>query len=224
MRAGAMAVLAALAAAIPAAAQTPGNGAVAPSPEMARFQQYVTSPDYLKSVETVVLGGEHDITPECKGAKALGRVGLVLFAMPKFKDGVAAPVAGAWKDRIRVDRCGSQVTHNVLIDVEPDGPHVGLLLPGDTDLPVPMQFRALQAGAEEAMKAGKCRDPNRVIVSNTRQDKVLEPVKADPKGILVAGKWREVWTFRACGKDQKVGMVFSADGKGSATFQASPAK
>ena len=210
----------------PAAAQQPAAGDAQPIglPGMDRLMEFISNPEYFKTISTVALGGEHDITPECKAAKVEGRAGLTVLRLPEWQDGVGAPISGQWKDQVMVDRCGPKVIHNVLITVEKDGPHVGLMMPGETTLPIVIQLKALQSGATVAMNSAKCTDSNKVVVYDTRHDKMLAEMQADKYGKLMAGKWQEIWTFRACGKLQPVAMIFAADGKGSATYEAKPSK
>jgi hypothetical protein len=231
MRPSVLALALAIAVALPAAAQQPDvaksdSAAAQPGalPGMDKLMEYVGTQEYFKGISTVALGGEHDITPECKDAKVLGRAGFTVLTLPVWQEGVAAPVSGQWKDQIAVDRCGPKVVHNVLVSVEKDGPHVGLMLPGETTLPIVLQMKALQPAAATAMSAAKCTDANKVVVSDTRHAKLISEMKADATGRLTGGKWQETWTFRACGKTQPVAMTFTADGQGSATFEAKPAK
>jgi hypothetical protein len=198
-----------------------GKDAPAPQglPGMDQLMKYIATPGYFKAVSTVALGGEHDINPGCK-AKVLGRAGFTVLALPEWQDGKDAPVGGAWKDQLAVDRCGSQVLHNVLVEATKDGAHVGLLMPGETGAPVAMQAGVVQAVAEVALKASGCKDPSKFIPVDTTKHELLEPMKADDKGRLITGKWDEVWTTRACGKTEPVLVTFTADGKGSADYAA----
>ncbi len=224
------AAFAVMAVAHPAAAADPVSPppAAAESPESAdmnRLMQYVATPEYFKNVTTVALGGEHDIAPDCKTTKALGRAGFVILRFPIFaSDTAAIPVAGAWKDQVVVDRCGAKIVHNVLVEGTSDGIHVGLLMPGQTAAPADWQGEVLQSAAMEAKKASGCKDDSKLMISDTAIDKNLSPMKADDQGRLIAGKWRELWRFRACGKPQTVAVTFTADGKGRATWESKAEK
>ena len=220
-----------------APAPVPAQGAPAPQPaqgdkgtdkgrlpEMDKLMAYVGTPDYFKSMATVALGGEHDITPECKEPKALGRAGLTVLKLPAFKDGTAAPISGLWKDQILVDRCGPKVVHNVLVEGTPDGVHVSLLMPGQTGAPWDWQVDILKEVAAQAMKATGCADGNKVIIFDTRPDKLIEQMGFDEHGRLTSGKWREIWVMRTCGQLQPVGVTVTADGKGRATWDVQAEK
>ena len=233
MRSTMLAAAILLSAALPAAAQpaTAPSDAAQPAPAagpaseglpgMDQLMKYVAKPEYFTVVSTLALNGEHDLTPDCK-AKALGRSGLTVLTLPLFEAGKEAPVFGRWKDQVLVDRCGSQVVHNVLVEAAADGLHVGLLMPGETGAPVAMQPGVVQDVARVILKSSGCKDPNTFVVLDTRKDKLLAPMNADDQGRLIAGKWDEVWTTRACGKVHAVLVTFAADGKGSATYSAKP--
>jgi len=237
MRAIVLAVLLAASVALPAAAQQKQKPAAQPAPaaqaapaaegeslpEMDKLMAYVGTPEYFKALSTVVLGGEHDITPECKDAKALGRAGLTVLKLPGFRDGATVPATGLWKDQIEVDRCGPHVLHNVLVEGTPSGVRVNLLMPGLTGAPWDWQVDILQSAAEQAMKASGCKDASKVVIYDTQEDKMLEEIKADERGRMISGKWRETWTLKACGKLQPVSVTFTADGKGRATWESQAA-
>ena len=210
----------------PAAPGAPAvEGEKAALPEMDKLMAYVGTPKYFKAVAFVALGGERDITPQCKEPKALGRAGFTVLEMPSFKDGVAHPVSGLWKDQILVDRCGPKVLHNVLVEGAADGTHVrGLLMPGDTGAPWDWQGDILKDVMVEAMKASGCKDSNKVVVVNTKADAMIEPITPDKQGRIVSGKWREIWTLRACDKPQPVAVTFVADGKGRAKTEVKAEK
>jgi len=210
-------------AAAPAPAAHPAapgaQGAPGQLPEMDKLMAYVGTQDYFKSMATVALGGEHDITPECKEPKALGRAGLTVLKLPSFKDGSATPVSGLWKDEIAVDRCGPKVVHNVLVEGTPDGIRVNLLMPGQTGAPWDWQIDILKGVATQAMTASGCKDGNKVMIYDTKADKMIEQIGFDDHGRLASGKWREIWMMRACGQMQPVAVTFTADGKGRATWE-----
>jgi hypothetical protein len=233
MRAHALAALAALVAISPAVAQTIPSSPTPPAApaneqkaDMEHLMQYVASPGYIQAISTVILGGEHDISgATCKDPKVLGRSGLLVLSMPHFQSGTDAPVAGSWKDQLKLDRCGTEVVHNVLVQAEADGPHVGLLLPGTTGATVDMQEKGhvVSLALETAMKALACTDPNSAIISNTHPDKVLAEMKADKQGRVTSGKWSEIWDVRACGKPQPVAMTFTIKDD-EVGYTAAPAK
>jgi hypothetical protein len=190
----------------------PAKGDPAVARAIERLTHYVKSKVYLQSVARVVLGGEHQITPSCKTPKILGRVGFIVLGLPRFKAGTDYPVSGAWKDQIRVDRCGPKVTHNVLVQARADGPpRLGLLLPGNTGASIGMQEQGaiVVDAVKAAMKGADCRDDASVIVADTEPQRMLKQVKTDKQGRILSGEWREIWTFHACGKIQPVAVVFS---------------
>ena len=195
-------------------------------PEMDKLMAYVGTEKYFQAMAMVATGGQQDLTPHCKAPKALGRAGFTVLTMPTFKDGVAHPMSGLWKDQILVDACGVKVVHNVLVEGADDGIHVrGLLMPGQTGAPWDYQGEIVKDAVGAAMRAAGCKDGNQVVVLNTKEDAMLEQITPDDQGRVIAGKWREIWTLRACGKIQPVAVIFTADGKGraKAEVKAEPA-
>lgn len=238
MRPGLLVAALMLTAALPAAAQQTLPPSPAPAspeaaaegnggqlPEMDKLMKYVGTPEYFKNISTVVLGGEQDIAPECKAPKVLGRVGFVVLGLPHFEGEGVVPVSGRWKDQIAVNRCGPHVVHNVFVTAQGDGPHVGLLLPGETGLTAEMQMKGqgVKEAFAAAMTASGCSDPAKIIVTNTKHDKLLEEIKANQQGRVTNGKWRELWSFRACGKPQSIALTVTV-GAEDVSFSAEPAK
>lgn len=209
--------------AAPVAAQTPppAQPAQAIPPEIEKLRTFVHTQDYIKQLVGIAMAGEKDISgTTCPAPKPQDRVGFMVLRPPVFKEGSDVPVAGAWKDQVRIDRCGKPVVHNVLFMAREKGlPSLGLLLPGATGAMPDLQGKVLAPAASAAMEKTKCKDSNKVIISDTRQDRVITPPKADDKGRLVAGAWQETWSFIACGKAVDLPVVFEADGKGGTAFK-----
>ncbi len=195
------------------------------NPTINRLLEYASSPEYFSAVGEVIKGGEDDIAPDCKPHQMAGRAGFVILAIPTFSaDGTL--LTGRWKDRIKVERCGKEITHNVLVEIKPgSNPMIGLLLPGDTGATAEMQERGdvVKKAIDAAMTGASCTDPSTLIISDTHPDKVLAPVAADPAGRMISGKWNEIWNFRACGKPSNVSVEFTVGPKGI-SFDAKPAK
>jgi len=195
------------------------------NPAINRLLEYASSPEYFAAIGDVIKGGEDDIAPECKPHQMAGRAGLAILAIPTFsKDGKL--LSGRWKDRVKVDRCGAEIIHNVLVDIRPGSdPMIGLLLPGDTGATPEMQERGdvVKKAIEAALNGASCTDPSTLIIKDTHPDKVLAAIAADPSGRMTSGKWNEIWNFRACGKPSNVSVEFSVGPKGI-TFDAKPVK
>lgn len=208
--------------AAPVAAQNaaPAAPAQAMPPEMEKLRAFVNTPDYVKHMIGIALAGEKDISgTTCPQPKPEDRAGFMILRPPVFKDGNDVPVAGVWKDQVRIDRCGQKVLHNVLFVAREAGlPGVGLLLPGGTGAMPELQKKMIQPAALAAMDKAKCKDANKVIVADTRQDKIIDQPKSNDKGQTV-GSWQETWVFQACGKTVDLPVLFEADGKGGLNFK-----
>ena len=190
-----------------------------------RLLEYASSPEYFSSIGDVVKGGEDDIAPDCKPHQLAGRVGLVVLAIPAFS-AEGKLLSGRWKDRVKVDRCGKEIIHNVLVDVRPgQNPMIGLLLPGDTGATPEMQERGevVKKAIDAAMTGASCTDSSTLIISDTQPDKVLSAVAVDKSGHITSGRWSEIWSFRACGKATPVSVEFNVTPKG-VTFDAKAVK
>lgn len=214
-----LSLLSVLTLAIPAVAQQPAQPQPDMPPEIIRLKAYVNTQDYVATVVRLALEGEKDIAPECPQPKPLDRRGFLVMRMPTWGEG-PHPTAGMWKDEIKVDRCGKVVIHNVLFVAQANGlPEIGLLLPGETTLSPRLQRLVLADVAKAASQRLKCKEVDKTVVSDTRFDKVMVPPKKNAQGVVVAGKWREEWIARACGKTAPVTIEFTADGQGAATHK-----
>lgn len=207
---------------LPAAALIAVSPAIAQEvpPEAVQLKAYVNTPDYVQTTARLALEGDRDLAPDCKNAKTIDRVGFVVMKKPVFKEGVPHPVDGVWKDQVKIDRCGTPVTHNILVTAKPDKvPQIGLLLPGETALSARLQRKAIADVLKEGAARLKCKKVDKAVISDTKLDKVIEQPAANAKGVVVKGKWQETWTARACDKTVSVSLEMSADGNGAAVHK-----
>jgi hypothetical protein len=201
-----------------ALAQTQPQQPAAPAagaPDTAqRFQAYVTSEGYKKTISQLATFGDTVSDPACKEHKPKERASMTVYGPMVFGEGFH-PVSGMWMDRIKVDRCGTQVIQNVLVRARDGGqpPQMALTMPGGTAATPPMQDLVMKDVLAKFAK-GTCKDQTRVIPNNTKIDKESKPRKIDSRGMLIEGAWKETWTFHACGKLASVGVEFATDGKG----------
>lgn len=216
MRSGIFALAAALAVTAPAFAQTAQQPAATAQTQNAaeRFKAYATSEGYKKNIGQLAVMGASVSHPECKDQKALNRSELIFYSYPQFGEGLH-PVTGLWQDRIRMDSCGQSGHQNILLKAQPDGkpPEVALLMPGTSAATPPVQNLILK-DIITALAAKNCSDTTLIIPSDTAMGKESKPRKVNAKGVLIEGAWKEVWTFRACGKTVKANVDLNADGKG----------
>lgn len=195
-----------------ATAQTPAD--------MAALKRYVNSQDYVKLLVDAAAAGEAQTAPDCRDIRPQDRSEFTLFLPPTFAK-AAYPVAGAWRDRLKLTRCGQTVYQNVVFMARPDGPpQTALMLPGlSTALPQ-VQEEALAKAEPVARKRGACQGDD-IAVTDTRPDRVLKPSTAKAaNGVPLDGQWQETWQFRACGKSVVTVVVFTADGQGGVTTEA----
>lgn len=220
MRFGVSALVAALAVAAPALAQTssqPGLADPADNPAK-RFERYATSDGYKKSIGQIAVMGATISQPDCKDHKAVKRAAITIYVGPTFGEGMH-PVNGLWMDRILMDSCGKPGHQNILVQANPGGtPRAALKMPGLTNANPPMQDLVIK-DVMEALKAKKCSDAAQVFPLDSVVGKEAKPRKIDAKGMLVEGSWKETWSFRACGKTVSATVDFAADGKGGLTHK-----
>lgn len=206
--------------AVPALAQDAQPAQPDTPPEVAKLRDFVKSPEYVSQLVRIVMSGEKDIPSGCAEPKPMDRAGFQVLNPPTFKDGQAQPVAGSWRDRLKIDRCGKPVVHNILFVARDGGqPALGLLLPGETGAVPAMQKAILQQAGPVAMAKAKCSDPKTVIVANTEHDAKNGQPKIDAQGHLQASEWQENWSFYACGKEVSVPVLFKTDGNKSLGFK-----
>jgi hypothetical protein len=224
MRCGFLAVALVLAAASPALAQNahelPGTLPAPAAPgDPERFKAYIASPGYQGFLGQIAIGGENISAPECKEPKLVSHSVVAMFVLPDFGEGVH-PHAGAWLDRVTMDRCGTKVFQNVAMRASPDNkpPAAALMLPGETGTTPAKQGEVINDLIAAFAKA-KCSDPTRIIPVNTKMEKAAKPPRLDESGRLIEGNWKETWSFNACGKPAKATVEFTADGKGGLTHK-----
>lgn len=212
--------LALLATAAPAFAQSPApapaqNQAPAAGQNQAeRFQAYLQMNGYKNLLGKLANIGDTLSAPECKDHKLVSHTIVAIFAPPNFVEGLH-PVAGQWLDRVVMNRCGTEVFQNVAFKAQPNGqpPLTALLMPGATATIPPKQDQ-VTADILAAMAKNKCSDQTQIVPVNTKRDKETKALKVDGKGKVLEGAWKEIWTFRACGKTVNATVELSADGKG----------
>lgn len=227
MRFGLFAFALVLAAAHPVLAQTapdqPGQAPAAPQGQTEdpaqRFQAYVTSDGYKSMIGQLAVMGDTISAPECKEHKPQERASLTIYSPPLFETG-AHPISGLWIDRIKMNRCGANTFQNILIQAQKDGqpPRAALMMPGTTMANPPMQNLVMK-DILDGLAKNKCSDQSKIIPSDTKRDKETKPMKLDAKGMIIEGAWKEIWTFRACGKTVNATVDISSDGKGGLTHK-----
>jgi hypothetical protein len=197
------------------------SGAFAQSAgDLAGLKRYVGTQAYVGLLVEAAVAGEVQAAPECSDIKPVDRTEFTVFMPPSFGNG-PHPVAGMWRDRLKIMRCGVVAYQNVVFIAQPNGPpQTALMLPGLTSAPPQLQQAALPKAAAVARARANCNSDD-VAVIDTKPDLTLRPVtKVAPNGMALDGQWREIWQLRACGKPASVTLIFTADGVGGAFTEA----
>lgn len=217
MRFGPFALALALgSAALPALAQSvpeqPAQGQ--PQDPAQRFQGYVTNDGYKSMIGQLAVMGDTISAPECKEHKPQERASMTIYAPPLFEAG-QHPVSGLWVDRIKMNRCGTATFQNILIQAQRDGqpPRAALMMPGTTMANPPMQ-NLIMKDILDGLTKKQCTDQSKIVPVDTKRDKETKAMKLDDKGMIVQGAWKEIWTFKACGKTVTATVDINSDGKG----------
>lgn len=183
----------------------------------AAFNDYLTGAEYLDQVGNQIDLVERQIAPECIHVLTdAERIEVRVRRIPGFDAARSWPVSGQWRERLAIDRCGTEVLHNLLVTARADQPpHITVLLPGDSLATPELQVAAARPAVAiaEARHGRQCATAAREIV-NARFDRWLgtgEAVAAADR------RWREVWTVRLCDRIVQVAVVFQPDGKGGFT-------
>lgn len=229
MRFGLIAAAFVLAAAQPVLAQTvpdspaqaPGQapvGAQSQDPRE-RFQAYLQLNGYKNMLGQLAVMGDTISAPDCKEHKPVNRTLAVIFVPPTFGDGLH-PLTGRWIERVTMSRCGAEAFQNVLIQAQVDNkpPAAALMMPGLTAT-TPTKQNQIMGEVLALLAKNKCTDQTQIVPVNTKRDKEIKPLKADEKGRVIEGAWKETWSFKACGKSVNASVELTADGKGDFTHK-----
>lgn len=166
----------------PAAAQTPQDAD--------KFIKLVQSYDYEKLIGSKVLETDQQMSPPCQGERKIeGRQIVAIVEAPQFVDTRAVPVAGKWRERVTVSRCGQTVRHNIFLYASRvRGLHAVVAFPGESRADLEIQFqigKQVLASARRTNRACKRLD----IVETTLREKDAAPGQP----------WTEIWTSWVCG-------------------------
>lgn len=183
-----------------------------------RFNDYRKSKEHMALVQRALKDGEVFRKGTCKKMPVKeGRMAEALGI--KFGDKGNMPVGGEWREQWMIDRCGTEVIHNVVFRARPNGqpPVYVVLQPGDSALPPNLQEGVSKiVMAEAAAKVTDCakklmREDGSAsaIVLNTKFGETLDPGRRDKNGVIVGSKWNETWTVNACGQMKSVKISFS---------------
>lgn len=209
---------AAVPAALPASAPSPDTSPAEPG--VARRPSRLTA--YLYGKEQIgalyEIGRQWDkklgLQQDCKSQYNIQPLNLFLLKGIEFPEGKDHPVAGSWQHRFVFERCSKRMTYNAVFVARPgDKPEVRPHVPGNTNASMQQVSEALKAAAPAALarlakRARNCKEAELIDTRLTHPPR--EPKEADKP----AGHWEEAWTFRGCGHDIELSVVFTPDGKG----------
>lgn len=181
------------------------------------FRAYVNSPAYLNEIGRQVSRLENRLAPDCvQVLDGMRRMELRIIEPPAFRPGLPLPVAGQWREQVRIDRCGAPALHNVLITAAADAsPFMTVLLPGSSKADGRLQVEATPAvfAIAGARLGGDCESSARHIVDTEFRRWLGSSGEAPLSDRL----WREIWTVRICGRKVRVQVDFAPNGKGGYT-------
>lgn len=187
----------AVAAAAPAAAQS--RDALA-----RQFKAYLASFTYSTFLAEKVLAYDAAMPPRCTHRKLTGDRRLFsVTELPAFVGTRKVPIAGAWAERVQVERCGRKVWHNVYLKASKKrGLNAVVGFPGRSLTRLNDQLRAGRAFLKQARKvAPRCK---RFDVIATRLAK--RPAKR-------GAPWTEIWTAWVCGRTVTRPIRFTPRGR-----------
>jgi len=179
---------AALACLLPALAASPAFGQTAQDAD--KFIKLVQSYDYERLIGAKVFETDQQMSPPCQGERKIeGRQIVAVAEAPQFIDTRAVPVAGKWRERVTVVRCGRTVRHNVFLYASRvRGLHAVVAFPGESRADLELQFqigKQVLATVRRTNRACKRLD----IIDTSLRDKDAAPGQP----------WTEIWTSWVCG-------------------------
>lgn len=134
----------------------------------------------------------------------------------------------AWTYRVDAEGCGRRYRANFVLVEQMDQSLTTLdLLPGNTVAWPSLQSDALPKIALTSLQTVRLNDPecipsSRDGVIDTRLETPQNAQLTKMFGVVLDGRWSEVWTMSICGRELDLQVAFRADGRGGAAFQAKP--
>lgn len=146
----------------------------------------------------------------CASIRVLGARAQIVKPLRFSGDG--APIAGAWREIILVERCGRQIRHNALIIAERGALRPLGMAPGGTRTPQANQDAIATVAVSLLNDRAPLPDCRRFVIADTAAQGP-EPGTGRP--------WREIWTIDRCGErnDIRFSMQLTRDGRLIATPQ-----
>ena len=204
----------------PAPAQPPAAGATADARQPSRLSAYLYGKEQIG--ELYAAGRQWDkklgLQQDCKGPYNIQPAGLFLLKAIDFPESKPHPVAGAWQHRFVFERCGKRMTYNaVFVARAGDKPEIRPHVPGDTNASALLLADTLKGAttAAQIKLAKRAKDCKAAELIDTT---LTHPPRTASEADKPAGHWEETWTFRGCGHDVHLTIVFTPDGKGGTHY------
>ena len=172
-----------------------------PSPDQARFNGYVNTKGFTRRLTEAAITNDAYLGRDCPMPYQTRPLDILHQPEPKLSmpTGTEHPVAGIWRARYRVKRCGAKLVYNAVFGARPgDAPNMRISTPGSTtagsELAREMRSDIGDTAVERA-DMETCTD-RRIV------DTVAEPVRKDAEsdGSIWSRLTREVWTMDVCGR------------------------
>jgi hypothetical protein len=196
-------------------------------PNNKRTAAYLYSRPMLESMGR--LGVEQDkrlgLQADCKSQYLVKPLRSIVLAPIDFPDDKQNPTKGSWLSRYEVQRCGEPKVYNVIFIAGSNGepPSSRSYFPGSTyagPILVRDAMQSATAGAFVRSGSKDCKDVDVLDMQVAEQ-----PHEVVEEGKTFKGVWKEIWTFKVCGKTIDVPIAFIPDANGGGTtFRTDPAK
>ena len=208
--------------AAPAGAQAPATPAASggEARQPSRLTAYFHGKDQIGALYEV--GRQWDkklgLQQDCKGPYNIQPLSIFLLKPIDFPEGKPHPVAGSWQHRYVFERCGKRMTYNtVFVARNGEKPEARPHYPGTTNASMQQITDALKIATPAALArlAKRAKDCKAAELIDTR---LTHPPREPKAADKPAGHWEEAWTFRGCGHDVELTIVFTPDGKGGTRY------
>lgn len=172
----------------------PGPAALSQAPvddeTVRKFRSLLGSWTYSTLIAKRALDNDAALPPPCGRRRVLARRLVALPVKPEFIASRQVPVAGAWVERVAIQRCGSVVQHNIFVTASRVRGLVARAgFPGTTRAALDLQAAVGKRALKRVLDAHRgCR---RVDIVDTK-------VIGRPRN--PRAPWSEVWTVWACGR------------------------
>ena len=155
---------------------------------------------------------------DCKGPYNIQPLNLFLLRGIEFPGGQPHPIAGSWQHRYVFERCGKRMTYNaVFVARRGEKPEARPQIPGTTNASMQQIAEGLKAAAPAAL-ARLAKRSKACKVADLIDTRLTHPPREPKEADQPAGHWEEAWTFRGCGHDVELTIVFTPDGKGGMQY------